>query len=73
MSDCDHSVIKCMKCHRYVGIHEQTIPVNPAVQRIQELEAEVRALTHEVVMLRAKYVRKSPARPATGGMQHEFA
>ena len=71
MSDCDHSVIKCMKCHRYVGIDEQVIPVNPAVQRILDLEEEVLVLKAQLSMYKVTNVRE--AYSGKGGMQHEFA
>lgn len=67
MSDCNHESIKCMKCHRYVGIHEQIVPTAPAVARIRELESQVERLQNQL----ARY-EPPPARDcAIGGLQHE--
>ena len=44
MSDCKHEKIKCMQCHRDVGIHDQVNQIGPALLRIALLETEVEEL-----------------------------
>ena len=44
MSDSKHEKIKCMQCHRDVGIHDQVNQIGPALLRIAVLETEVERL-----------------------------
>ena len=76
MSDCNHEKIKCMKCHRYVGISEQVVPTTEAIKRILELEGIIADLKIEL----ASYTRDTPPPMRKGypaglirGNQHEFA
>lgn len=69
MSDCNHESIKCMKCHRYVGIHEQVIPIAPAIARIKELEMEVLMLKAQLEAFKLTDIKE--IHHEIGGLQHE--
>lgn len=84
MSDCNHEKIKCMKCHRYVGISDQVVPTAEAVKRIQELEEEVRVLKANLKIeeklnsdLTTRNTRPPMRKGYPGGLlrgnQHDFA
>lgn len=76
MSDCNHEKIKCMVCHRYVGVSDQVVPTAAAIARIKELEGIVEDLQLELM----QYERKTPPPISRGkgypgclieGKQHE--
>jgi hypothetical protein len=74
MSDCNHERIKCMVCHRDVGIHEQHIPDNIAVARIQELELQVKELEGRLRLFTNKSkigIPKGWPKGSLQGYQHE--
>ena len=53
MSDCNHDLIKCMVCHRHVGIQDQKIPTAAAVAKILELENEIRDLKLQIRQMKS--------------------